>query len=117
MKALARLEEHWGYQRHIAEAAALAASQAAQSALSPRRSPAMLNSAIPDRLYALPWRVLITLLALGGFGLAVLFSAAGGDLRPWALNQGIRFALFLRDDAADESGQHQYLAACRISLL
>lgn len=54
----------------------------------------MLNSAIPDRLNALPWGVLLTLLALGGFGLSVLFSAAGGDIRPWALNQGIRFAVF-----------------------
>lgn len=54
----------------------------------------MLNSAIPDRLNALPWAILLTLVALGGFGLAVLFSAAGGDLRPWAFNQGIRFVLF-----------------------
>ncbi len=54
----------------------------------------MLNSAIPDRLNALPWRVLLTLLALGCFGLAVLFSAAGGSIDPWALNQGIRFAMF-----------------------
>lgn len=54
----------------------------------------MLNSAIPDRLQALPWRMLLTLLALGGFGLAVLYSAAGGHVRPWAFNQGIRFTLF-----------------------
>jgi rod shape determining protein RodA len=54
----------------------------------------MLNSALPDRLRALPWGVLLTLAALGMFGLAVLFSAAGGSLEPWALNQGIRFAMF-----------------------
>lgn len=54
----------------------------------------MLNSALPDRLNILPWRVLLALLALGGFGLAVLFSAAGGTLSPWALTQGIRFGVF-----------------------
>lgn len=54
----------------------------------------MLNSALPDRLQALPWRMLLTLLALGCFGLAVLYSAAGGHVRPWAFNQGIRFTLF-----------------------
>jgi rod shape determining protein RodA len=54
----------------------------------------MLNSAVPDRLSALPRGLVLTVLALGCFGLAVLYSAAGGSVRPWALNQGIRFAAF-----------------------
>src|SRR5204863_358833 len=43
----------------------------------------------------LPWRVLLTITAIGCFGLVVLFSAAGGSLRPWALPQGVRFFVFL----------------------
>jgi rod shape determining protein RodA len=55
----------------------------------------MLNTALPDRLRALPWSVIMTVVALGSFGLAVLFSAAGGSITPWALNQGVRFAVLL----------------------
>jgi rod shape determining protein RodA len=39
--------------------------------------------------------VLFLLLAIGGFGLVVLFSAAGGSLQPWASRQGLAFAIFL----------------------
>lgn len=53
------------------------------------------NSLVPAPLAALPWRVLLTVLAISGFGLVVLYSAAGGSLRPWALGQGLRFCLFL----------------------
>ena len=35
------------------------------------------------------------MLAIGCFGLVVLYSAAGGSIRPWALSQGIRFFVFL----------------------
>ena len=55
----------------------------------------MLNTALPDKLRALPWSVILVVIALGSFGLAVLFSAAGGSLQPWAFNQGIRFAVLL----------------------
>lgn len=34
-------------------------------------------------------------IALGGFGLVVLYSAAGGSVKPWALSQGVRFAVLL----------------------
>lgn len=55
----------------------------------------MLNTALPDRLRALPWSVILTVIALGSFGLLVLFSAAGGSITPWALNQGVRFSVLL----------------------
>ena len=53
---------------------------------------------IPEPLRALPWRVLFLVMAIGGFGLVVLYSAAphaGGSLFPWALSQGLKFAIFL----------------------
>ena len=43
----------------------------------------------------MPWGMLLLVVAIGGFGLVVLYSAAGGNLRPWAWSQGIRFAGFL----------------------
>lgn len=52
----------------------------------------MASLALPDRLNRLPLLTIVAVLALGGFSLLVLYSAAGGSLRPWALNQGIRFA-------------------------
>jgi rod shape determining protein RodA len=33
--------------------------------------------------------------AIAGFGLVVLYSAAGGSLTPWALKQGIRFVILM----------------------
>lgn len=51
-------------------------------------------SLIPGPLARLPWRVILLVCAICGFGLVVLYSAGGG-LRPWALSQGIRFAVFL----------------------
>ena len=55
----------------------------------------MARSIIPKPLLALPWRVLFVILAIGGFGLVVLYSAAGGHARPWASSQGFKFAVFL----------------------
>jgi rod shape determining protein RodA len=55
----------------------------------------MLNTAIPDKLRALPWSVILVVITIGCFGLAILYSAAGGSLEPWALKQGIRFAVLL----------------------
>jgi rod shape determining protein RodA len=43
----------------------------------------------------MPWGLLLIVTALTGFGLVVLYSAAGGKLMPWALPQGIRFSGFL----------------------
>jgi rod shape determining protein RodA len=42
---------------------------------------------------ALPWGMLLALFAATALGLATLYSAAGGHWRPWALNQGVRFAV------------------------
>lgn len=50
---------------------------------------------VPEPLAQLPWRVILLVAAIGTFGLVVLYSAAGGSLRPWALPQGIRFFVFL----------------------
>ena len=55
----------------------------------------MVAPALPDRLRALPWSVILVIVAVGCFGLAVLYSAAGGSISPWALKQGIRFAVLL----------------------
>jgi len=38
--------------------------------------------------------VLGILLAIAGFGTLVLYSAAGGSITPWAINQGVRFVIF-----------------------
>jgi rod shape determining protein RodA len=53
------------------------------------------NSLVPAPLAQLPWKVLLTVIGITFFGLAVLYSAAGGSLQPWALGQGMRFCLFL----------------------
>ncbi|MHA6723670.1 rod shape-determining protein RodA [Sphingomonas sp. RS2018] len=50
---------------------------------------------VPAPLAQLPWRIIFLVLAIGGFGLVVLYSAAGGSIRPWALQQAIKFAAFL----------------------
>ena len=55
----------------------------------------MLNGAWSARLRELPWGVIAAIAALGGFGLVVLYSAAGGSFAPWATKQGIRFAVLL----------------------
>jgi len=55
----------------------------------------MLNGFWSARLRELPWGVILTIVAVGGFGLVVLYSAAGGSFQPWALKQGIRFAVLL----------------------
>jgi rod shape determining protein RodA len=52
-------------------------------------------SIVPAAVAELPWRVILLVLAIGCFGLVVLFSAAGGSIRPWAFPQGMRFFVFL----------------------
>ena len=53
------------------------------------------DSLVPAPLAQLPWRLLLLVAMIGGFGLVVLYSAAGGHVRPWAFSQGIRFAMFM----------------------
>jgi rod shape determining protein RodA len=50
---------------------------------------------VPAPLAQLPWRIILLVTMIGVFGLAVLYSAAGGSMQPWALSQGIRFFAFL----------------------
>ncbi|WP_174280122.1 rod shape-determining protein RodA [Sphingomonas bacterium] len=57
-------------------------------------------SVVPAEIARLPWGVLLLTFAIGAFGLVVLYSAAGGSLRPWALPQGVRFVVFLAGAAA-----------------
>lgn len=52
-------------------------------------------SFIPEPLAELPWRIILLVLAIGCFGLVVLYSAAGGHVRPWAYSQGLRFFVFV----------------------
>jgi rod shape determining protein RodA len=53
------------------------------------------HSLIPAPIADLPWRMLGLVTFITGFGLLVLYSAAGGKLMPWALPQGARFVIFL----------------------
>ena len=56
----------------------------------------MIGSAIiPRPLAKLPWRLIFMIVAIAGFGLVVLYSAAGGSIRPWALKQAMIFLFFL----------------------
>jgi rod shape determining protein RodA len=56
----------------------------------------MITSAIiPRPLARLPWRLIFLVSGIAGFGLVVLYSAAGGALQPWALKQAMVFGFFL----------------------
>ncbi len=50
---------------------------------------------IPATIAQQPWRVIVPLATLNLFGSAVLYSAAGGHLKPWATLHMIHFAVFL----------------------
>ncbi|MEN3971581.1 rod shape-determining protein RodA [Sphingomicrobium sp. XHP0235] len=51
----------------------------------------MLSSIIPQPLARLPWTLIALVFLIGSFGVAHLYSAAGGSLQPWALRQGAIF--------------------------
>lgn len=53
------------------------------------------RSIIPDPVARQPWRVIIPLTLLVLFGATVLYSVAGGSMRPYALNHVVRFGVFL----------------------
>lgn len=55
----------------------------------------MTDGIIPTPLRQLPWSLLFLLVAIGGFGAVILYSAAGGSLTPWAASHSIRFGIFL----------------------
>jgi len=50
---------------------------------------------VPPAIQRIPWKLIALLSAITGFGLLVLYSAAGGSMTPWASLQGVRFVAFL----------------------
>ncbi len=65
-------------------------------------------SIVPASIARLPWRLMLLISAIASFGIVVLFSAAGGSMTPWALNQFIRFLIF--------SGMALFLSRLPVSL-
>ncbi len=55
----------------------------------------IISAILPQPLARLPWRLIFLIGAIAGFGLVVLYSAAGGHFGPWADKQAIIFLLFL----------------------
>lgn len=55
----------------------------------------MTRMLVPAAVAALPWRLLLLLFAIAGFGTLVLYSAAGGSMSPWALTHILRFCVFV----------------------
>lgn len=55
----------------------------------------MSQPIVPEPVARQPWQVILPLSALVIFGSCVLYSAAGGHLRPWALTHLLRFFAFL----------------------
>jgi len=53
------------------------------------------RSIVPEAISRQPWLMLIPLCGLVALGAAVLYSAAGGGLQPYALSHVIRFCVFL----------------------
>ena len=45
-----------------------------------------------EKIWQLNWGLILLLALLGAFGCAMLYSAAGGDLDPWASRQAVRLA-------------------------
>jgi rod shape determining protein RodA len=54
-----------------------------------------MNSLVPTQIARQPWQVILPLTALVVFGAAVLYSAAGGHLQPWATTHVLRYFVFL----------------------
>jgi rod shape determining protein RodA len=55
----------------------------------------MSRSIVPEAISRQPWQMLIPLCCLVSLGAAVLYSAAGGSLQPYALSHVVRFGIFL----------------------
>ncbi len=55
----------------------------------------MFNGPWLRELARLPWGIVLVIVALGSFGIVILYSAAGGSLSPWALKQAVRFVILL----------------------
>lgn len=50
---------------------------------------------VPEPIARQPWSMLIPLFMLVAFGAAVLYSAAGGSMQPFAASHLIRFSVFM----------------------
>lgn len=50
---------------------------------------------VPAAIANFPWKLIGLLCGIVGFAMLVLYSAAGGSWTPWALQHGVRFAVFL----------------------
>ncbi|WNO52434.1 rod shape-determining protein RodA [Stakelama saccharophila] len=56
----------------------------------------MIGSGLmPAAVAQLPWRITMLVLAIGSFGIVVLYSAAGGSVSPWASRQALALVVFL----------------------
>jgi rod shape determining protein RodA len=52
-------------------------------------------SLLRRKLIGINWWIVMAIVSLASIGLAVLYSGAGGHIRPWALNHGVRFLVLL----------------------
>ena len=50
---------------------------------------------VPAPIAQLPWKIMLLLTVIAGFGAIVLYSAAGGSMSPWASKHILRFAIFM----------------------
>ena len=50
---------------------------------------------VPPAIQRIPWKLIAILGGITGFGVLVLYSAAGGNWSPWAWQHGLRFLVFL----------------------
>jgi rod shape determining protein RodA len=48
-----------------------------------------------EKLWQINWGLLLLLALIGAVGFAVLYSAAGGRMDPWAMRHAVRFGIFL----------------------
>src|SRR5258708_12779842 len=51
--------------------------------------------AFGDKVRAIQWGLVLLIAAIAGIGFAMLYSAANGNLHPWASRQMTRFAIAL----------------------
>jgi len=56
------------------------------------RSPEM---SFGEKLWQVNWGLLLLLALIGAVGFAVLYSAAGGKMEPWAMRHAVRFGIFV----------------------
>jgi rod shape determining protein RodA len=54
----------------------------------------LLNARWPQRLLNQNWPIVALVVGIGLFGAVTLYSAAGGNLSPWALNHALRLGVF-----------------------